>query len=264
MGNIKEKIINELKKYFNIIINEYKNYMPKEDLEYLQNYDFNKNIHIENTGTISLYVNNKELYLPTLAFPVLEELSKQQNFGSDKTHKAYNKESLIINDNTFLDYINHAVIKGLTPLEYYLENLLHESLHISGICNGSAFIEGVTEYKTRQLASKYGLVTSGCGYPKEVKIVSDLENILGEDCINKIMFFNNRIDMENYINDNYGKEKSELFSKIYIKMQQAFLPYITKKFNGENAIYEKVKAYDKINYEEVYNILEEYNNTKKL
>lgn len=259
MEKIKKIVALNLEKYINIIIKEYHEYLSQEQIQELQKINYNDNIFITDTGTITIIVKDKKLYLPTEAFNVINELKKNPNYGTNKEHKAYTKENILTNDNTFIDYINHAIIKGIDPLEYYLENLLHESLHISGISGVGVMSEAFTELKTRELASKYDLKTSGCGYPKEVKIALELENILGEKIVNKIMFIPNIGDQLKYIEETLGSETKEFYKQVYLEM--------TKEFNKYNAfsykdIYEKTKAYEKLDYTKVNELTKNFKENK--
>lgn len=108
-------------------------------------------------------------------------------YGINTNHKSYNKNDLILNDNTFLDYIKHAFIAGLNPEQFFLETFLHETLHLGG---SSALRKGFTELKTRQLDNKYNFITSGCGYPKEVKIANILKKNLVSTFLTKFFLHN--------------------------------------------------------------------------
>ena len=97
---------------------------------------------------------------------------------------------MIINDNTFETFINHAIVKGMTAEDYFKEILLHEVMHFCGSGGGNVLDEGTNELLTRMLAQKYNLRTNSCGYPKEVRLVYELMNQLGEETILKLAFIN--------------------------------------------------------------------------
>ena len=117
-----------------------------------------------------------------------------------KNHKTFTEDNMIINDNTYITYIKHVFLKGLTPEEYFKEILLHETLHFCGSVGGTAIREGINELKTRQLAKKYGLLTSFCGYPKEIKIILDSVSLEASS-----FFFNLEVIMENEFHNKYMK-----------------------------------------------------------
>ena len=111
---IKNNLIPIIKKYIEIIKEEYKDYTEIPD-----NIDLKKYVHIEDTGTISLFIRGGHFYFPTDAFKVLEIMKKMPGFGSNKNHKTCNKDNMIINDNTYITFIKHIYLKGLTAEEYY-------------------------------------------------------------------------------------------------------------------------------------------------
>ena len=151
--SIKNNLICEIEKLVEIIKKEYPNLV---DIPH--NYDLRERVHIEETGTISLFVRNKNFYFPLDAFKVLKAFKKIPGFGMMKNHKTCTEENMIINNNTYITYIKHAFLKGLTPEEYFKEILLHETLHFCGSGGGSALREGINELKTRQLAKKYNTI----------------------------------------------------------------------------------------------------------
>lgn len=182
-SDIKDNLVSEIDKLIKVIRTEYSDLVNVPD-----NIDLNERVHIEDTGTISLFVRGNHFYFPVDAFKVLNAFKKIPGFGSNKNHVTCTKDNMIINDNTYLTYIKHVFLKGLSPIEYFKEILLHETMHFCGSGGGTAIREGINELKTRQLAYKYDLLTSSCGYPKETKIAYELEQIFGEDIINKISF----------------------------------------------------------------------------
>lgn len=257
--NIKTVLAEQIKEYVKIILKEYGKYIPCEKLIYLKNIeDLKDKIHIEKTGTISLFVRDGEFYFPEHVEEILNKLKFVPGFGRDKNHKCYNKDNLIENDNTYLDYMKHMHKIGITSEEFYLETLLHETLHFCGAGGFSPLLEGINELTTRKLAKKYNLTTSACGYPKEIKIVCELEKILGEEMINKILFTRgSKVDME--IQEKYGFEIYNLFRNIHLEMNKEFYPkYYDKSFPGLLGPLKKTKAYSKINYEKVYQLLKDY------
>lgn len=258
INNIKNNLIVEIEKLVKIIKYEYSNLVniPME-------YDLYKIVHIEETGTISLFVRKGEFYFPLDAFKVLEAFKKIPGFGINKNHKTYTKNNMILNDNTFMTYIQHVFLKGLTAEEYFKEILLHETLHFCGSGGGSALREGINELKTRQLAQKYNLLTSACGYPKETKIAYELEELFGEDIINKIAFSKNRSELIEILTS-VSKEAMEFFLELDKIMEKEFDDkYYRYKFPGIMGPFKKAKRYNSIDYSQAYVLIEKYKDYSK-
>ncbi len=253
INNIKENLISEIEKLVEIIKKEYPNLV-----DIPTNYDLEKMVHIEETGTISLFVVNKNFYFPLDAFKVLEALKKIPGFGTVKNHKTYNQDNMIINNNTYMTYIKYAFLKGLTPEEYFKESLLHETLHFCGSGGGIAIREGINELKTRQLAKKYNLLTSSCGYPKETKIAYEIEQIFGEDIVNKISFSKNRQEIKEILSS-ISPEAISFYFNLEATMEKEFYDkYYKYDFPGLTGSLKKTQKYNSIDYTQAYELLDEY------
>ncbi len=252
-NNIKNNLITEIKNLIVIIRKEYTSLVDVPT-----NCDLEKLVHIEETGTISLFVNNKNFYFPLDAFKVLEAIKKIPRFGTVKNHKTCNQDNMIINDNTYITYIKHVFLKGLTPEEYFKEILLHETLHFCGSGGGTAIREGINELKTRQLAKKYNLLTSSCGYPKETKIAYEIEQIFGEDIINKIAFSKNAQETKEIL-DSISPEATTFYFNLEATMEEEFYnKYMKYNFPGLTGPLKKTKKYNSIDYTKAYDLLNEY------
>ena len=261
----KEEIAKQIKKYVDVILTEYQDNISDEVKNYLSEItNYSSIINIEDTNTISLFVKDGEVYLPLSAYKVIEAMKKIPGFGVNKNHITHQEDDIIINNNTFIDYIKHVFIKGLTPLEYFLEILLHETMHLCGADGFMGLKEGFTELKTRQLASKYNLKTSACGYPKEVKIASLLESILGKDVCDKLTFMKNEGMIFNMILNEVGEAEAYLYLDVLMQVEKKFKTYMEKDFPGITGPIKKAFEYAKLNYSEVKILFDNYYQNKEL
>ena len=259
---IKKNLIIEIEKLINIIKKEYKGLVDVPS-----DYDLNKVVHIEDTGTISLYVENQNFYFPKDAISVLKIIRKIPGYGINRNHNTHPNYNTVINDNTYITYSKHVFLKGLTPEEYFKEILLHETMHFCGSDGMTALREGINELKTRQLALKYGLLTSYCGYPKETKIALELEKLWGPDIINKIAFSKNDNEIREILNS-ISPEATNLFFALQATMEKEFYnKYMKHGFPGILGPLKKVIKYYSLNYTDAYKLIEQYkkdNNRKKM
>ncbi len=250
---IKQNLITIIRKYIEIIKEEYKDYTDIPESINLEKY-----VHIEDTGTISLSVYDGHFYFPTDAFKVLDALKTIPGFGSNKNHKTCNKDNMIINNNTYVTFIKHIFLKGLTPEEYYEEILLHETLHFCGSGGGTAIKEGINELKTRELAKKYNLLTSSCGYPKETKIAYELQNIFGEEIINKIAFSKNNLEIRKILGTVSEDAVKFYFTLEEIMEKEFYHKYMKYDFPGITGPIKKTQKYNMIDYTNAYLLIKEY------
>lgn len=253
LEKIKNNLIIMIKKYIEIIRKEYKNLTNIPD-----NIELENHVHIEDTGTISLFVYNKHFYFPTDAFKVLDALKKIPGFGSNKNHKTCNENNMVINDNTYITFIKHIFLKGLSPEEYYEEILLHETLHFCGSGGGTAIREGINELKTRELAKKYGLLTSSCGYPKETKIAYELQQIFGEEIINKIAFSTSNQEIREILGTVSDDVAHFYFTLEDIMEKEFYNKYMKYNFPGITGPIKKTQKYNTIDYTNAYLLIKDY------
>ena len=137
-------------------------------------------------------------------------------------------------------------------------------MHFCGSGGVDPLREGLTELKTRELAKKYKLLTSACGYPKEVSIVLDLQELFGIDTMNKITFAEDNKMISNILLERYGKDAETLYFAVRKEMIIEFDNYIKQKFDGPNAPEKKSAEYNKIDYTKAYALLEKYKHNQEL
>ncbi len=254
ISRIKANLVKKIGEYIQIIKAEF-----GDKVKLPHPLDLENRVHIEETGTISLYIKNGHFYFPLSAFKVLDEMKKDKDFGILPNHKLYDETNIILNDNTFYDYIQHAKLAGLTVEEYYNEALLHETMHFCGCDGAKALREGLTELKTRMLAKKYGLRTTACGYPKEVKIVHTLQEMWGEDVLSEIAFSGGH--QLRGILDKISPSAFDFYIRLNEVMEKEFnTKYYTHKYPGADGPFEKVKRYNEIDYTKAYELINEYQN----
>lgn len=265
--SIRARFAEKLELYVKTMLNsEYAKYIPEiKKKRLLEIKDFKNHVFIEETGTISLFVmGGDEIYFPKSAFKILKAMKMLPGYGINKKHKTFQENTLINNDNTFADYIMHAFISGEDPEDYYQENLLHETMHFCGSGGASALREGMTEWLTRKVASKYNFKTSGCGYPKEVKIVLELIDIFDEETILKIAFSRDKYTIPNVLGDRYGEDAIHFYYEIEDLMENEFdEKYYRYRFPGIMGPIKKTLKYNEIDYTKVCEKIEEYKERQK-
>lgn len=249
----KQILAEDMKKYVQLILKEFSTTIPNERQEFLKGIDeYESRIIIKDSNTISMFANSNGVIMPKGAYKIFKYMKLIPGYGINKKHKLY-KDGEILNENTYYDYIKHAFLSGMSVEEFFRDSLLHETMHFCGSLGKGAIREGLTELKTRELAQKYGLKSSRCGYPKEVDIVSRLQKIIGEDVANKITFSRNDREFYTILQENCGNNVADLFFEISCLMNEELNnTYNHSKFGGIFGPIKKAKAYSKIDYSKVY------------
>lgn len=261
-------VVERFETYIKGIIEVYGEYISEENLNKLRSIeDYSNYIFIERTGQINAFFREGVgVFLPLEAYEIVKQLKQMPQYGIDKYHKLYDEKTRVVNDNTFFDYINHVIVSGSEPLDYYEDLLLHETMHFCGSGGASALKEGVNEYLTRKIALKKGFRTSFCGYPKEVRLVKTLEEIYGEKIINFLAFINDENEMLDFIESELGVEKRNLFCRIYVEAENEFYDKYYRFIDGYDGL-EGVKAktinYEEIDYSKVYSLINAYKKVNK-
>lgn len=257
---IKKVLAEDMQKYVQTILQEYGTAIPKKRRDFLHGIeDYNSKIIVEKTGTISMFADEKAIYMPKGAYRIFKYMKLLPGYGINKKHKSY-KEGEIFNENTYYDYIKHVFVKGMNVEEFYRDTVLHETMHFCGSDGGRAMREGLTELKTRELARKYNLRTSRCGYPKEVEIANKFQQIIGEDVVNQIAFADSNEKVYNILCENCGERLARSFFQIMDMMDDELNKKYAdhSKYGGILGPIKKAKAYSKIDYSKVHEKIAEF------
>lgn len=259
---IHKDLANTTKIYIESILDTYGKYIPDYKIEQLSNIDdYRKVIFIEKLNTISAHADDRGVHLPIDAINAFGYFKTLKEYGVDKNHSLYNQDNLVINDNTFFDYLKHLVVTASRLEDYYQDSLLHEVMHFCGSGGVKALKEGINEYLTRKIAKEKGFRTSGCGYPKETKIAYELEKIFGEDILNQIAFINREEDILAFLEEKKGVKAKEFYKNLSMEMEKEFQSKYFKDMNrygGLEGIKRKCENYDEINYSRANKLIEDY------
>ena len=245
------------KKYISIVQEEYKDYIPKELQEYLiKNDSF---VKYSEKG-ISFYVRDRVIYLPKIAYDYFEKLKTFPQYGT-YPNKYRKVEDYLDTNTTYYDYIDHVVGDALTPLDYFKESLLHEVMHLCGSKGANPLDEGFNELIARELASKYSIEFAAYGYPKEVEIAKRLEDIIGKETTDQLIFmnYNQKIDLLRSKNPDIAN----LYINVHNKMIELSKDYFDTLSNVVDP-YVKADNYSKIDYSEVHKMIDIFNEDKQV
>ena len=256
----------QLEIYILEILKMFGKYMKTETYFFLKNmYDYSKIIQIQDYGSINGMANDKHIYLPLTAKNVFENFKETPGYGMWKDHVLYDKDTLLVNNNTFFDYVFHVFISGYTLQDYYEDLLLHETLHFCGSGGSNALQEGINELLTRKVALKYNFRTNGCAYSKEVSLALRLEQLWGEDMLYKLAFAKTN-EIPIILEKNIGKEAAILYANFLTLVEEEFQKVYYQhidSYDGIKGIWKNCANYQKISYQKAYEYLETTSLIKK-
>lgn len=109
-------------------------------------------------------------------------------------------EEKIENNLNVVDYFAYASIKDIQDIEFFLDVMPHEAMHVFGFKGG--IFEGVTETFTRETAEKYNIRATPFAHNKETKLIQKIEKVIGK----------NAIAENSYVEDEKGSERYENIS----------------------------------------------------
>lgn len=249
----KRVLAEDMKKYVEIILKEYGDFIPEERKVFLSGiYDYCSRIQVCESGTISMFATATEIIMPLAAYEIFQALRTHPEYGSNKNHRCY-EEGEIINQTTYFGYIWHVIWTGMSEEEFFRDSLLHETMHFCGAGGSNALREGFAELKTRELAQKYELRASRCGYPKEVEIANRIQNVIGADVAAMITFARNDREIYRILQEHCGIEIAEWYFEISKLMdEEHHAKYNHSEFGGINGAKKKAEAYEKIDYSRIY------------
>ena len=262
LNQIHENLTNQVSVYIRGIISKYGEYMVPAKVEYLKSIkDYSKIVKIYDYGSINGYANSYGIYMPLCADKVLEKVSKIPGYGINKNHQTYNDNTLVENNNTFVNYVYHIFVSGTDTQRYYDDLLLHETLHFCGSGGSFSISEGINELLTRQIAHEFGYHTNGCAYPNEVKVALRLSKVFGSDVITRLAFIRSFKQSLDYLDMTLGSAASSLYNDVMIAMEDEFQEKYYKNmdsYNGLVGIARKTIDYRKINYKKANELIDEY------
>lgn len=250
---ISKKII----EYIKIIVDEYDSFINDRVRFYLKNKM--QLVKFSETNTISFIVIKNVLYLPKISYNIFPELKKFPNYNI-KPKDTVNYDDYLKTNTTYFDYIDHVIECGLNPLDYFLESLLHEAMHICGSYGFSPLEEGITELKTRELAQKRKILISGMGYPKEVFVAKKFQEVADKDIMDELTF----IPVEERYYFLYKKKNlkiANLYQDVSNSMKRSFSDF-GKQIQIISDPFQKAEVYKRIDYSDALDLIDKYKNNK--
>lgn len=242
---MKDKLSGLLKKYINIFVKEYGNYLNKEQLITLKNINYDQIIKTNNfiipVGIInynSIYISDNLLNIP-----------KKNNYQS------------WLNNNNYTSYLKQLNNVGCNTYEYYAHQLMFLVFKLV-IGNDSGLINGFINYEVNNLRRKYRFQAVNL-YKREEVISQKIINLLARETVLKIMFMDMPTAFK-YLNDNLGYRYADLYYQLTNIVDSEFQKIKPDNYTSNNGLIKYAHDYDQLLYGDAYNFLLDFNISNSL
>ncbi len=240
---MEDRLVNLLKKYITIFIEEYGNYLTKDNLETLRNIDY-QNVFVFDDfnvpfGTVFL----DKIYLSNSNSILIDKLKEMPN---------YNKLRKPLNNKNLSSYLKYMCDNGYNLIDYYEDILMYFVFKLV-IKNSNGLINGLISQEMKYLGIKYGIRFAFL-YPREETITNKLTPLLGIEGCRKIIFSDSATAFK-YLNDNKGYRVAKLVNDISILIGDEYQKLNNKEYVGYSGFLDYAYDYDHLLYGDVYNYI---------
>lgn len=241
-----------LKKYINIFINEYKDYLSKDQLETLRTINYHKIINLENLDVPFGLVSFGKIRLSNISNDLINSLQKMDNYNTTK----YN-----LNNKNISSYLKYMCENGYSSLEYFGDILMYFVFELV-LKNPSIFNHGLINQEIRFLSIKYSLRSANL-YAKEETIATKITPLFGLETIRKILFMDKPTAFL-YLNKQLGFRYAKLYDDITNIVDEKNKNIKNKDYQGFEGFLNYADDYDEITYGDAYNYLLDFEVENKL
>ena len=231
------------KKYVSVFIEEYADYLSKEQLESLKDINYDNAIKLDSTsrtfGIISLGQINLSDYIKEL----ISNLKKMPN---------YNTARYKLNNKNLSSYLEYMCDTGYKEYDYYIDILMYFVFKLV-IKNPSGLINGLINQEIKYLSIKYSFRFANL-YPREEAITSKITPFLGIDGCRKVIFSDSATSFK-YLNDTRGYRVAKLVNDVSELIEEEHQELSKHDYNGYSGFLDYATDYDHLSYGDVYNYI---------
>jgi len=232
-----------LKKYVVVFIQEYVNYLSKEQLDLLKNINFNSIIKLDNTNRPFGIVSLGQINLSNYSEELINNLKKMPN---------YNSHHYELNNKNISAYLKYMCDCGYNVFDYYSDLLMYFVFKLV-VKNTNGLISGLINQEIKYLSIKYSLRLAYL-FPREEAITNKITPFLGIDGCRKIIFSDAATAFK-YLNDNKGYRVAKLVNDISILIGNEYQKLNNKEYVGYSGFLDYAYDYDHLLYGDVYNYI---------
>ena len=238
-----DNLNNIFKKYVAIFIQEYANYLSREQLELLKDFNFDNAIKLDSTNKPFGVISLGQINLADYSEEMINNLKKMPNYNTSKYE---------LNNKNLSSYLKYMCDSGYNVIDYYSDILMYFVFKLV-IKNTNGLINGLINQEMKYLSIKYSLRIAYL-YPREDAITLKITPLLGIDGCRKIIF-SDRATAFKYLNDNKGFRIAKLVSDVEDLIEEEYERLNNKDYTGYNGFLDYTTDYDHLLYGEVYNYI---------
>ncbi len=247
-----EELNNVLKKYVNIFIEEYSDYLSKEQLELLKGINFDNAIKLDSTDRPFGIVSLGQINLSNYSEELINNLKRMSNYNS--FHQDLNNKNI----SSYLEYMCN---NGYNVFDYYCDILMYFVFKLV-IKNPNGLINGLINQEIRELSKKHSLRLANL-YPREEAISDKISSIIGIDGRRSIIFYDRATSFK-YLNDTKGFSVAKLATDVEELIEDEYQTLGKKDYIGYNGFLDYATDYDHLSYGDVYNCILDFKAEKDL
>ena len=240
------------KKYVAIFINEYSDFLSKEQLEVLKSINYENIITLDNI--------NKPLGIVSLG---RVHLSTENNemFNNFKNMPEFNSKKSELDNKNMKAYLKYMCDNGYDIKDYYSDMLMYYVFNLV-IKNSSGMINGLINQEMKYLSIKYSLRIANL-YAREEAITDRISPIIGIKSCRKVIFLDSASSFK-YLNDTYGYRVAKLVLDLDELIDEEYSQVSLKEYPGNNGMLDYVEDYDHLLYGDAYNCILDFETENSL
>ena len=204
----------EMRKIIPIFMKECGNYMYPKKIFFLKDQS-NLSRVIDFDNGFGAWSRGNNIFFAIQNMRVFERLARMPEYGKKPREMFIDTKDFIDNDKDYLDYMQYIIDNGLKEVDYALDVLPHEVMHLIG-SGGGIIGEGVTELRTRQVCKKYGIRCAPIMHTKETKFIRMLERFVGADLLDLSAFTRDNTLLFKKCEELFGKEFFEIYEEMEV------------------------------------------------
>ncbi len=231
------------KKYVTIFLEEYAEYLSKEQLEILRNFNYEKAICLDSVDKPFGEISLGRVCLAKDSDELINKLKNMPNYNTVKSN---------LHNKNMSSYLKYMCDNGYSVEDYYCDILMYFVFKLV-IKNNSGIIWGLINQEMKYLSIKYSLRLAFI-YAREDAVVGKITPILGINTCRKLIFMDNSTAFK-YLNEKYGFRYANLFNDVSILIDKSYIPLKNKEYDGFEGFLNYTEEYDKISYGDAYNCI---------